>query len=227
MTGGGVTSGMANQVMFFKPTHNNLGNIKVTLNIGLVVSHIRLLLRRFFISLNYFVANWLLSTNHKRIAVMYFLFVLTTAFSGLALATVIRAELAIPGLSFLDNNSEKYLTIVSLHAIVMVFFVVIPVLFGGFGNFLLPTQLGVRDVAFPRLNSFMFWVTPSGFVLLLHIFMFDKSPSKPFETSGSGLQTKIKPSFNNHVIVEAVRKIRFAVASKVEGKVKSITATKN
>lgn len=87
---------------------------------------------------------------------MYFLFVITAAFSGLALATIIRVELAVPGLSFLDNNAEKYLTIISLHAIVMVFFVVIPVLFGAFGNFLLPTQLGVRDVAFPRLNSFMF-----------------------------------------------------------------------
>lgn len=87
---------------------------------------------------------------------MYFLFVVTTAFAGLALATVIRVELALPGMSFLDNNAEKYLTVISLHAIVMVFFVVIPVLFGAFGNFLLPTQLGVRDVAFPRLNSFMF-----------------------------------------------------------------------
>jgi len=87
---------------------------------------------------------------------MYFLFIVTTAFAGLALATVIRVELALPGISFLSNNSEKYLTIVAIHAIVMVFFVVIPALFGAFGNFLLPTQLGVRDVAFPRLNSFMF-----------------------------------------------------------------------
>ena len=42
---------------------------------------------------------------------------------------------------------------------------VIPALFGAFGNFLLPTQLGVRDVAFPRLNSFMFWFTPGGLLL--------------------------------------------------------------
>jgi len=87
---------------------------------------------------------------------MYFLFVITSAFAGLALATVIRVELSMPGVSFLSNNSEKYLTIVAIHAIIMVFYVVIPVLFGAFGNFLLPTQLGVRDVAFPRLNSFMF-----------------------------------------------------------------------
>lgn len=124
--------------------------------------------------INYFINNWLLSTNHKRISVMYFIFIIITSFVGLLLATIIRIELAYPGRSILNNNAEKYLTIISLHGIVMVFFVVIPVLFGAFGNFLLPTQLGVRDVAFPRLNSFMFWVTPSGFILILHIFFFDK-----------------------------------------------------
>jgi heme/copper-type cytochrome/quinol oxidase subunit 1 len=87
---------------------------------------------------------------------MYFIFTIITGFTGLLLATIIRIELAYPGQGILNNNSEKYLTIASLHAIVMVFFVVIPILFGAFGNFLLPTQLGIRDVAFPRLNSFMF-----------------------------------------------------------------------
>lgn len=112
---------------------------------------------------------------------MYFLFILLTSFTGFVLATIIRIELATPGVSILNNDSEKYLTIAALHAIVMVFFVVIPLIFGAFGNFLLPTQLGVRDVAFPRLNSFMFWVTPSGFVLLLHILLFDKLPSESFD----------------------------------------------
>lgn len=105
---------------------------------------------------------------------MYFYFLFITSFSGLLLATIIRIELAYPGRMFLGNNAERYLTVISLHGIIMVFFVIIPALYGAFGNFLLPTQLGVRDVAFPRLNSFMFWVTPSGFVLILHIFLFDK-----------------------------------------------------
>ena len=123
----------------------------------------------------YFFTEWVLSTNHRRIAVLYFYFVLLAGFTGLVLATIIRLELAYPGKFFLTNNAERYLTTISLHGIVMVFFMIIPVLFGAFGNFLLPTQLGIRDVAFPRLNSFMFWVTPSGFVLLLHILLFDRS----------------------------------------------------
>jgi heme/copper-type cytochrome/quinol oxidase subunit 1 len=121
------------------------------------------------------ISNWILSTNHKKIAVMYFVFVVITGFTGLILAMIIRIELAYPGQCILINNAEKYLTIISLHGIVMVFFVVIPTIFGAFGNFLLPTQLGIRDVAFPRLNSFMFWITPSGFILLLYIILFDKS----------------------------------------------------
>ena len=103
------------------------------------------------------------------------MFVAVTSFTGLALATIIRIELAYPGQYFLTQNAERYLTLISLHGIVMVFFVVIPALFGAFGNFLLPTQLGIRDVAFPRLNSFMFWITPSGFVLLLHLILFDRA----------------------------------------------------
>ena len=125
--------------------------------------------------LAYFFTEWVLSTNHRRIAVLYFFFVLLSGFTGLVLATIIRLELAYPGKFFLTNNAERYLTTISLHGVVMVFFMIIPVLFGAFGNFLLPTQLGIRDVAFPRLNSFMFWVTPSGFVLLLHILLFDRS----------------------------------------------------
>ncbi len=102
------------------------------------------------------LADWVLTTNHRRLAILYFLFIALTGFTGLVLATVIRLELTYPGQVFLAQNAERYLTTASLHGIVMVFFVVIPVIFGAFGNFLLPTQLGIRDVAFPRLNSFMF-----------------------------------------------------------------------
>jgi heme/copper-type cytochrome/quinol oxidase subunit 1 len=125
--------------------------------------------------LGYFFNEWVLTTNHRRLAILYFVFIILTGFVGLILATIIRLELAYPGQCFLTQNAERYLTLISVHGIVMVFFVVIPLIFGAFANFLLPTQLGVRDVAFPRLNSFMFWLTPSGFVLLMHILLFDRS----------------------------------------------------
>lgn len=143
----------------------------------------------------FFITDWVLTTNHRRLAVLYFMFVAMTGFTGLTLATIIRLELAYPGQYFLGQNTERYLTTVSLHGIIMVFFVVIPLLFGAFGNFLLPTQLGVRDVAFPRLNSFMFWVTPAGFVMLLHILLFDRVYDATYWFSYSELRAQLRRRF--------------------------------
>ena len=137
----------------------------------------------------------MLTTNHRRLAILYFAFIAVTGFTGLVLATIIRLELAYPGQFFLSQNAERYLTVISLHGIVMVFFVVIPVIFGAFGNFLLPTQLGIRDVAFPRLNSFMFWVTPAGFVMLLHILLFDRAYNVTYWVNYSELRSRLRRRF--------------------------------
>lgn len=156
-------------------------------------------LQSLFARLSYFVTEWVLSTNHRRIAVLYFFFVLLSGFTGLVLATIIRLELAYPGQFFLTNNAERYLTTISLHGVVMVFFMIIPVLFGAFGNFLLPTQLGIRDVAFPRLNSFMFWVTPSGFVLLLHIILFDRAYNLTYWLNYGEIKATLRRRYSNPV----------------------------
>ena len=158
--------------------------------------HIMLCATNLFGRISHFVTNWILSTNHRRIALMYFIFTFITGFSGLTLATIIRIELAYTGQVILLGNAEKYLTIVSLHGIIMVFFVVIPILFGAFGNFLLPTQLGIRDVAFPRLNSFMFWITPAGFVMLLHILLFDKSYNLTYWLNYSELRAQLRRRYS-------------------------------
>lgn len=75
---------------------------------------------------------------------------------GLVLATVVRLELSYPGVGIFAGDSLQYLTLVAAHGVIMVFFMVTPVIYGAYGNFLLPTQLGVHDVAFPRLNSAAF-----------------------------------------------------------------------
>lgn len=74
----------------------------------------------------------------------------------MVLATIIRMELSYPGVGVFAGDSLQYLSIVTAHGVVMVFFMIMPLLFGAFANFLLPTQLGVHDVAFPRLNSAAF-----------------------------------------------------------------------
>lgn len=122
----------------------------------------------------YYVYNWVYSTNHKRIAVNYFWFVILAGICGMILATIIRLEMAYPGIGVLAGDSLQYLSVVTAHAVIMVFFMIMPLLFGAFGNFLLPTQLGVHDVAFPRLNSAAFWFLPGGLLMLAQLVCLDR-----------------------------------------------------
>lgn len=89
--------------------------------------------------------------------------------SGAVLATAIRLEMAYPGSPFFGGDSLKYLQVITAHALIMVFFVVVPIFFGGFANFLLPYHVGSKDVAFPRLNSLGFWIQPCGYLLIAKI----------------------------------------------------------
>jgi heme/copper-type cytochrome/quinol oxidase subunit 1 len=101
-----------------------------------------------------FSREWCYTTNHKKLGFLYFLFAGTSALFGTTLATTIRVELSAPGSQLFNGAAGSFHIVVAIHAILMVFFVVTPVVFGGFGNYFLPTQVGARDVAYPRLNNF-------------------------------------------------------------------------
>jgi hypothetical protein len=92
----------------------------------------------------------------------------------MGLATVIRLEFAYPGVGVLAGDSLQYLSTATAHGVIMVFYMIMPAIFGAFGNFLLPTQLGVHDVAFPRLNSAAFWFLPGGLIMLCHLVCTDR-----------------------------------------------------
>lgn len=104
----------------------------------------------------YVFKKYVYTINHKRIAINYFFFSMWTGLSGAALATMIRLELAYPGSTFFKGDSLRYLQVITAHGLIMIFFVVVPILFGGFANFLIPYHVGSKDVAFPRLNSIGF-----------------------------------------------------------------------
>jgi len=122
----------------------------------------------------YYMNNWIYTTNHKRIAVNYFWFVILSGIVGMVLATLIRLEFAYPGAGVFVGDSLQYLSLATAHGVIMVFFMIMPLLFGAFANFLLPTQLGVHDVAFPRLNSAAFWFLPGGLLMLCQLVCVDK-----------------------------------------------------
>ena len=114
----------------------------------------------------YILKKYVYTINHKRIAINYFIFSMWTALSGAALATMIRMELAFPGSPFFKGDSTRYLQTITAHGLIMVFFVVVPILFGGFANFLIPYHVGSKDVAYPRLNSIGFWIQPFAYLLV-------------------------------------------------------------
>ena len=122
----------------------------------------------------YYTNNWIYTTNHKRIAVNYFWFVILSGIVGMVLATLIRLEFAYPGVGVFAGDSLQYLSMATAHGVIMVFFMIMPLLFGAFANFLIPTQLGVHDVAFPRLNSAAFWFLPGGLLMLCQLVCVDR-----------------------------------------------------
>src|SRR5437899_619207 len=137
-----------------------------------------------------FIRKYIFSLDHKVIGIQYILLALSAVAVGMIMSVLMRINLSWPGTSwpilgtlFPDGapggvmNPEFYLSLVTMHGTIMVFFVLTTAPQGGFGNYFLPMQIGADDMAFPFLNMMSFWVTFIGFVVILAAIFFSGAPS--------------------------------------------------
>src|SRR5262252_6758802 len=107
--------------------------------------------------------SWVTTVDHKRLGILYILYALLFLVIGGIEATVMRIQLVVPHNHFV--SPQVFNRMFTMHGTTMIFFVAMPIVFG-FGNYLLPLMIGARDMAFPRLNAFSFWMTAFGGCLL-------------------------------------------------------------
>ncbi|EPX78868.1 cytochrome c oxidase subunit I [Salipiger mucosus] len=127
-----------------------------------------------------FFTRWFMSTNHKDIGILYLITSALVGFVSVAFTVYMRLELMEPGVQFMcmegarlfptatENctpNGHLWNVLITGHGILMMFFVVIPALFGGFGNYFMPLQIGAPDMAFPRMNNLSYWMYVAGSTL--------------------------------------------------------------
>ncbi len=107
--------------------------------------------------------EWLTTTDHKKIGIMYLVNSFTFFLIGGLLALAVRTELAQPGIQFFKE--ETYNQLFTMHASLMLFLFIIPIL-AGFGNYVVPLMIGAPDMAFPRINALSFWMLPLAGILM-------------------------------------------------------------
>jgi cytochrome aa3-600 menaquinol oxidase subunit I len=150
----------------------------------------------YFKKWGYLWREWLTTVDHKRIGLMYLISALIMLFRGGVDAIMLRAQLATPDSKLLD--AQHYNEIFTTHGVVMIMFMAMPFIFG-FMNYVVPLQIGARDVAFPRLNAISFWLFFFGAMLFNISFVIGGSPdagwTSYFPLAGNDFSTSVGTNY--------------------------------
>ncbi len=139
--------------------------------------------------------EWITTTDHKKIGILYVINSFLFFFIGGLLALGVRTELAQPGLQVLTNEG-LYNQLFTMHGTVMIFLFIIPML-AGFGNYVVPLQIGAPDMAFPRINALSFWMLPLGGILLLMGFVTGGAASAGWTSYSPLAQDRVGQAVND------------------------------
>ena len=166
--------------------------------------------------------RWTSSCNHKDIGTLYLLLAFWSGIAGTRCSIIIRIELITP--SSLLGSGQLYNRIITAHAFLIIFFIVIPSLIGGFGNWMLPLMLIAPDIRFPRLNNLSYWFLPGALFLLLR---------RALINNGAGVSWTVYPPLSNRVfhtgfrVDLAIFSLHLAGASSILGGINFIVTFKN
>ncbi|HVZ60001.1 MAG TPA: cbb3-type cytochrome c oxidase subunit I, partial [Terriglobales bacterium] len=122
-----------------------------------------------YLNANYGIKSWLLTVDHKRIALLYLISITLMFFIGGFAATLVRLELLTPAGDLM--TSDTYNKVFSIHGIIMVFFFLVPAVPAVLGNFLVPMMIGAKDLAFPRINLASWYLYVAGAVIMLGVIL--------------------------------------------------------
>jgi cytochrome c oxidase subunit I len=189
-----------------------------------------------------FFTRWFMSTNHKDIGILYLFTAAAVGFVSVAFTVYMRMELMHPDVQYMcaegarliadpsapcTPNGHLWNVVVTAHGILMMFFVVIPALFGGFGNYFMPLMIGAPDMAFPRMNNLSYWLYVAGTSLAVASLFVPGGNSQ----TGSGVGWVLYPPLSSREAGWSMDLALFAVhlsgASSILGAINMITTFLN